>query len=97
MARQSQRVLDEQWADAPFAARGIQTAEQWWDAVALEPGFESLLDDRTRILAGKKRQESPPGFDAHIRALHQAGFGEVGTIWQALSDRVLLAMRPPGN
>lgn len=97
LARLSQRVLDEQWADVSFAGRGIETAEQWWDAVALESGFEPLLDDRTRILAGKKRQESPPGFDAHITALHQAGFGEVGTIWQALSNRVLLAVRPPGN
>lgn len=28
-ARLSQRVLDAQWTDAAFAARGIETAEQW--------------------------------------------------------------------
>ena len=34
-ARLSERVLDQQWADAAFAARGIETAEQWWDALGL--------------------------------------------------------------
>jgi hypothetical protein len=33
-ARLSQRVLDDQWTDAAFAARGMETAEQWWDALA---------------------------------------------------------------
>jgi hypothetical protein len=28
----SQRALDEQWTDDAFAVRGIETAEQWWDA-----------------------------------------------------------------
>jgi SAM-dependent methyltransferase len=93
LARLSQRVLDEQWADAAFAARGIETAEQWWDALALEPAFASLLTERARRFAGKQRQESPPGFDAHVLALRDVGFHEVGTIWQVLSDRVLLAVR----
>ena len=97
LARLSERVLHEQWSDASFASRGIETAEQWWEALALEPGVEPLLAERTEILAGKKRHESPPGFDAHMDALHRAGFHEVGTIWQALSNRVLLAVRPPGD
>ncbi|MBO0829275.1 MAG: methyltransferase type 11, partial [Streptosporangiales bacterium] len=93
LARLSRRALDEQWTDSAFAARGIETAEQWWDAVAREPAFEPLLAERTRRFAGKRRQESPPGFDAHVTALRDAGFREVGTIWQKLSDRVLLAVR----
>lgn len=93
LARLSQRVLDEQWAIAAFAARGIETAEQWWDALALEPAFSPLLTERTRRFVGKHRQESPPGFDVHVAALCEAGFREVGTIWQVLSDRVLLAVR----
>lgn len=92
-ARLSQRVLDKLWSDASFAARGIETAEQWWDALALEPGFAPLLAERARRFAGKRRQESPPGFDFHVAALRDAGFREVGTIWQVLSDRVLLAVR----
>lgn len=92
-ARLSQRVLDEQWTDAAFAARGIETAEQWWDALALEPAFGPLLTERTARFAGKQRQESPPGFDVHVAAFRDAGFREVGTIWQVLSNRVLLAVR----
>jgi SAM-dependent methyltransferase len=92
-SRLSRRVLDEQWTDAAFVARGIETAEQWWDALALEPALAPLLAERTRRFAGKQRQDSPPGFDVHVAALHDAGFREVGTIWQVLSNRVLLAVR----
>jgi SAM-dependent methyltransferase len=92
-ARLSQRILDEQWTDDAFAARGIETAEQWWDALALEPAFVPLLTERTARFAGKQRQESPPGFDVHVAALRGAGFREVGTIWQVLSNRVVLAVR----
>jgi SAM-dependent methyltransferase len=92
LARLSQRALDQQWADASFAARGIETAEQWWDALAADPAFAPLLAERARRFAGKRRQESPPGFDAHLAALSEAGFREMGTIWQLLSDRVLLAV-----
>jgi SAM-dependent methyltransferase len=92
-ARLSQRVREEQWTDAAFAARGIETSEQWWDALALEPALALLLTERTRRFAGKQRQDSPPGFDVHVAALCDAGFREVGTIWQVLSNRVLLAVR----
>jgi SAM-dependent methyltransferase len=92
-ARLSQSVLDEQWTDSAFAARDIETAEQWWEALATEPAFAPLLADRTARFAGKERQQSPPGFDFHVAALYDAGFREVGTIWQELSNRVLLAVR----
>jgi SAM-dependent methyltransferase len=91
--RLSDRLVGDQWTDDSFAARGIETAEQWWDAVAAEPAFAPLLADRVARFAGMRRQESPPGFDAHVTALRDAGFAEVGTVWQVLSDRVLLAVR----
>jgi SAM-dependent methyltransferase len=92
-ARLSDGALKQQWSDAAFAARGIETAEQWWDALSAEPGLEPLLAERVRRFAGKRRQDSPPDFDFHVAALRDAGFREVGTIWQVLSDRVLLAVR----
>ena len=92
-ARLSDRALDEQWTDTAFVERAIETAEQWWDAVGSEADFASLLADRAARFAGKQRQQSPPGFDVHVAALRDAGFAEVGTIWQVLSDRVLLAVR----
>lgn len=91
--RVSQGVLDDEWTDAAFAARGIETAEQWWASLASEPAFASLLAERTERFAGMQRQESPPGFEEHVAALRDAGFREVGTIWQVLANRVLLAVR----
>jgi hypothetical protein len=92
-ARVSDRALESQWTDAAFAARGIETAEQWWDDLGGDAAFATLLAERTSRFAGKQRQASPPGFDAHIAALRNAGFREVGTIWQVLADRILLAVR----
>jgi len=91
--RLSQRVLDKQWTDAAFAEPGIETAEQWWEAFASVPSAAPLLAERAARFAGKRRQESPPGLDVHVAALRAAGFREVGTIWQVLSNRVLLAVR----
>ena len=93
LADLSRHALDTQWSDAAFATRGIETAEQWWDALAGETAFAPLLAQRTRRFADKHRQQSPPGLDTHIEALHNAGFREIGTIWQSLSNRVLLAVR----
>ncbi|MQA16931.1 MAG: methyltransferase type 11, partial [Pseudonocardiaceae bacterium] len=39
LARLSRRVLDEQWSDAAFTARDVETAEQWWEALAAEPAL----------------------------------------------------------
>ena len=61
--------------------------------VGREPAFATLLAERAARFDGKQRQASPPGFDAHIAALRDAGFREVGTIWQVLADRILLAVR----
>lgn len=74
LTRLSERVLEERWTDASFAERGIETAEQWWDALALEPAFAPLLTERTQRFAGKRRQALPPGFDFHVAALRDAGF-----------------------
>lgn len=83
---------DAQWSDAAFAARGIETWEEWWDALAQEPSLAPLLAERERRFAAKTRPESPI-FDLHTAALRDAGFREVGTIWQVLTSRVLMAVR----
>lgn len=90
--RASQERLDELWSEASFAARGIETAEEWWAAAAQESAFADLLAERTRRFAAKQRPDSP-GYEGHVEALRDAGFREVGTVWQVLSNRVLLAVR----
>lgn len=93
LAHLSEHQLDQQWTDDAFEVRGIEAAEQWWEAVARTPALTPLLSERTRRFAGKTRQACPPDFDAHLTALREAGFAEAGTIWQQLSSRVLLAVR----
>jgi hypothetical protein len=52
-----------------------------------------VLNGDHLVFAGKQRQDTPPGFDAHVAALRDAGFREVDRIWQALANRVVLAVR----
>jgi SAM-dependent methyltransferase len=83
----------EQWSDEAFAARGIESWDEWWDALGREASMAPLLAERERRFAPKRRQESPPIFDLHVAALRDAGFREVGTIWQSMTNRILLAVR----
>ncbi|MGH7623115.1 MAG: class I SAM-dependent methyltransferase [Gemmatimonadaceae bacterium] len=92
-----QRIVEEardrDWSDQSFAARGIETAEQWWDALAREPSMTPLIAERGRRLAAKERPAATPSLDQHVAALRDAGFREVATLWQSGTDRVLLAIR----
>lgn len=90
--RLSQHARDNDWSDESFAARGIETSEAWWDALRREPSLAPLLAERERRFASKERPTSPI-FDEHVAALGDAGFREVGTIWQTGTDRILMAVR----
>lgn len=92
-ARLKDELVNTQWSDEVFAERGIETAEQWWESLRREDVFKHLLDKQRLRFADKQRPRSTPSLDTHVAALHQAGFSEVGTIWQILSDRVVLAVR----
>jgi trans-aconitate methyltransferase len=87
-----QDARDQYWSDESFAARGVETAEQWWDALGREPAMAPLIEERTRRLAVKERPQSPD-FDAHVGALQDAGFREIATVWQSGTDRVLVAIK----
>jgi trans-aconitate methyltransferase len=91
--RYAQGTRDRVWTDESFAARGVETAEQWWAALEREPSMAPLIAERTRLFATKERQPTHPTFDLHVGALRSAGFREVATIWQSGTDRVLLAVR----
>lgn len=69
-----------------------ETWEEWWTAVADEPGFASLLAERERRFA-----ERPTGVTSglrdHMAALDAAGFAEVGTMAQHADRHLLVAVR----
>ena len=92
LAQVSEHTLDELWSDESFATRGLETAEQWWEALAQQPGLATLQAERARRFDSKTRPQRAT-VDDHVTALRTAGFRETGTVWQALSDQVLLAVR----
>lgn len=93
LRRVSEEQLAREWSDDAFAAGGIETAEQWWDAFGREPEALDLIRARRHAFEGKAHQEAPPDYDAHVSALRAAGFDEVGTVWQRGMNRVLVAVR----
>ena len=66
---------------------------QWWDALQGEPGMQDLLAERERRFAWRTPDEQELVLALHEAALQQAGFHEVGVIWQNMDNRVLMAVR----
>jgi SAM-dependent methyltransferase len=80
---------------AAFDANGAEDWDAWWAALAREPGAAPLLEERLRRFAhlpDHERRDPAPIFDVHEAALRNAGFREVGVIWQRLDNRVLLGV-----
>lgn len=73
--------------------RTAETWEQWWDALAAEPGMADLLERRARLQHGAHHGPDAPTLELHRAALNDAGFAETGVVWSDLDDRVLLAVR----
>lgn len=84
---------DRTWSDESFAARGIETSEQWWASLGQEPSIGTLIAERNRRLATKERPPSRATVDLHVGALRDAGFREVTPIWQSGTDYLLMAVR----
>ena len=80
-----------QWAAQARAAEK-EDWETWWDQLRREPGMEPFFAERTRRFSTKVR---PPRtlVEVHLAALRNAGFHEVGVIWQHLDNRVVMAVR----
>jgi SAM-dependent methyltransferase len=74
-------------------ARRAETWEEWWDAVEEEPRFADLVRERRRRYGGRHPDPPELSLEGHRRVLLRAGFREVGVLWQALDQRVLLAVR----
>jgi SAM-dependent methyltransferase len=91
-----QRVADavkaRQQEDA-FKQRGVEDWAGWWQALAAEPALTGLLAERERRFSWRAADPHRPLYDVHEAALHDAGFREVGVIWQHMGNRVLMAVR----
>lgn len=70
---------------------GNEDWRSWWDAAAADPALAPAMAERERRGSGG----GSTGYSVrrHADLLHQAGFREVGTVWQAGDDTVLVAVR----
>jgi SAM-dependent methyltransferase len=75
------------------SAAGIEDWTSWWDAIANEPEMNELVDERKRRFPSVDDHGVDTLLEFYESALRNAGFREVGTIWQRFDNRVLLAVR----
>jgi SAM-dependent methyltransferase len=81
---------------------GAEAWADWWDALRAEPALREAFAQRDQIFPPERgrifaSQPAPhrdsPALAFHEAALLEAGFEEVGTVWQDLHKRILLAFR----
>lgn len=89
--RQERRAADAAAADPALTGEGWT---EWWQAVEADPDLAGLAEERNRRewSADHHGTESMT-FAAHAGALREAGFSEVGTVWQYGENRLLAAIR----
>lgn len=65
---------------------------EWWARLAKEPVLHDLFEQRHRRFPREHSSHPSATLHRHEQYLRQAGFSEVGVIWQELDDRILLAV-----
>jgi trans-aconitate methyltransferase len=91
--QQIAKALRERQEKEAFQLQSVEDWDSWWQALEKEPALKELLEERQCRFAGRNSAEVEPILDLHEAGLREAGFDEVGVIWQHLDERVLLAVR----
>ncbi len=65
----------------------------WWERLAREPGMSQLFAERERRFIDRTHTGEHTLAELHEAALRDAGFREVGVIWQYMDNRVVLGVR----
>lgn len=87
--RRLEHALTERATRRRFGSDTPEDWGQWWDAAAADPALADLIAGRA---AGHSGSESAH-LAVHTTALSDAGFGEIGTLWQHGNNRILCAIR----
>lgn len=66
--------------------------DEWWDSTAKVEALASLREKREAIFVDRPPSRST-SIDFHLANLAQAGFAEVGTIWQLFDDYVVFGRK----
>lgn len=89
--RATVKTLDAR-RQAVAVGRGADVWDAWWERLRAEPSLEDAFAERERIFPAGERTWSSPGLAFHETALVEAGFEEVGMVWQDLEEGVLIAL-----
>lgn len=84
------RAIRPEWPDAPEDSEDYDT---WWAAAVAEPALHEEAAERARRAHTHPHDNEAHSYEFHRSALFAAGFAEVGTLWQRLANRVLIAVR----
>ena len=84
------REVRPDWPDAP---EGAEDYDAWWAAAVAEAGLADEVAERERRRHTHPHEDEAHSYEFHRSALFSAGFVEVGTLWQHLANRVLVAIR----
>jgi SAM-dependent methyltransferase len=84
------RQVRPEWPDAP---EGSEDYDGWWAAAVSEPALAEAVAERTLRWHSHPHEDEAHSYEFHSAALFSAGFVEVGTLWQHLANRVLVAIR----
>jgi SAM-dependent methyltransferase len=84
------RQVRPEWPDAPD---GAEDYDAWWTAAVAERALATEVAERARRWQDHPHEDESHSYEFHRSALFSAGFVEVGTLWQHLSNRVLIAIR----
>ena len=70
----------------------------WWQAVSADPALARLAAERDRRSVDTGHHSSSPSslLATHVDALREAGFTEIGTLWQRGADRLLCGVLGAG-
>jgi SAM-dependent methyltransferase len=71
---------------------GVETWTEWWTSIEADPTLEKLVAQRKSRWGGHADYHSPAEATFMSAALLRAGFSEVGTVWQWLDNRVVVAI-----
>jgi SAM-dependent methyltransferase len=86
-------VVQERRRSEALRQSNAEDWSAWWDALKREPGMEPLFVERERRFIERTHHGSHILVELHEAALRNAGFREVGVIWQHLDNRVVLGVR----
>ncbi|HLJ36250.1 MAG TPA: class I SAM-dependent methyltransferase [Ktedonobacteraceae bacterium] len=71
----------------------VEDWHTWWERLAREPGMNQLFAERERRFIDRTHSGEHTLAELHEAALRDAGFREVGVIWQHMDNRVVLGVR----